>query len=64
METCGTTPDSRNYDFLPVGVQRLPTSSRQVTDFDVDMTAYHKGHFVLKACAISPGQMATQACFD
>lgn len=45
-------------------VSRLPTSSRQVTDFDVDMTAYHKGHFILKACAISPGQMATQACFD
>jgi hypothetical protein len=65
-ETCGTIvngPVSRNYDFLPTGVQAT-YSSGQVIDVDVDMTAHHKGHFVLKACAISPGQTATQACFD
>ena len=65
-ETCGTTPanpDAKNYDFLRSGVQAT-YSSGQVVDFDVDMTAHHKGHFVLKACAISPGQTATQACFD
>ena len=65
-ETCGTTPanpDIKNYDFLPTGVQAI-YSSGQVVDFDVDMTAHHKGHFVLKACAISPGPRATQACFD
>ena len=62
-ETCGTNPTGRNYDFLPTGVQAT-YSSGQVIDFDVDMTAHHKGHFVLKACDISAGQRATQACFD
>ena len=28
------------------------------------LTAHHKGHFEVKACAISPGQVATQECFD
>jgi len=66
-ETCGTTPpnpDIKNYDFLlHTGVQAT-YSSGQVVDFDVDMTAHHKGHFVLKACVVPPGQRATQACFD
>jgi len=66
-ETCGTTNrlgvNPRNYDFLPSGVQNTYTSG-QIVDFDIDITAHHKGHFVLKACPISPGQTATQACFD
>ena len=62
-ETCGTISNTRNYDFLPSGVQAT-YSSGQTVDFDVDMTAHHNGHFVLKACPISPGQTATQACFD
>lgn len=57
-------PDIKNYDFLlHTGVQAT-YSSGQVVDFDVDMTAHHKGHFVLKACVVPPGQRATQACFD
>jgi hypothetical protein len=28
------------------------------------LTAHHKGHFVLKACSISPGEIPSQACFD
>ena len=69
-ETCGTVgigppriPNPRNYDFLPSGVQAT-YSSGQTVDIEVDLTAHHKGHFVLKACPISPGQTATQACFD
>ena len=61
-DTCGTI-NGRNYDFFPSGIQAT-YSSGQTVDFDVDMTAHHKGHFVLKACPISPGQTATQACFD
>ena len=61
--TCGTIAGTRNYDFLPSGVQAT-YSSGQIVDFDIDLTAHHKGHFVFKACPISPGQTATQACFD
>ncbi len=61
-ETCGTI-NARNYDFLPSGVQAT-YSSGQTVDFEIVMTAHHKGHFELKACPISPGQTATQACFD
>lgn len=28
------------------------------------MSQHHKGHFALKACAISHGEVPTQACFD
>lgn len=36
----------------------------QIIDLDVTLTAHHKGHFEFKACPISPGQVATQDCFD
>jgi len=28
------------------------------------LTAHHKGHFVLKACPVSPGEIPSQGCFD
>jgi hypothetical protein len=69
-ETCGTI-GGRNYDFpknalggaLAPRVQVAYNCGQQI-DVDVRITAHHKGHFVLKACPISPGQTASQACFD
>jgi hypothetical protein len=35
-----------------------------VIEIDALLTAHHKGHMELKACPVSPGQVASQACFD
>jgi hypothetical protein len=61
-DTCGTI-GTRNYDLEFTGFQAT-YSSGQTVDFDIELTAHHWGHFVLKACPIRPGERATQACFD
>ena len=35
-----------------------------VIELEVVITAHHMGHFSYKACAINPGEVATQQCFD
>ena len=35
-----------------------------VIDVESVLTAHHKGHFESKACALNPGEVATQDCFD
>jgi hypothetical protein len=63
--TCGQS-GTRNYDTSTSGPRiEAVYNCGQTIDVDVTLTAHHKGHFVLKACPISsPGQAATQACFD
>lgn len=63
--TCGVSPTfGRNYDQYTSGVKATYTSG-QIIDIEVDLTAHHWGHFVIKACPIvTLGQIATQSCFD
>ena len=63
-ETCGRSYD-RNYDFWSSNTFHETTyAAGQQIDVDVELTAHHKGHFTIKACPISSGGVATQACFD
>jgi hypothetical protein len=63
-ETCGRS-DTWNYNNARSAPRIEATyNCGQTIDVDVTLTAHHKGHFVLKACPISPGGVATQACFD
>jgi hypothetical protein len=62
QETCGRTPD-RNYNNWSSGIVNTYSCGQQI-DVEVEIRAHHKGHFELKACPISPGQTASQACFD
>ena len=63
--TCGRSPSSGiNYDITPGPRIEATYSCGQTIDLSVTLTAHHKGHFQFKACPISPGQAATQACFD
>eukprot|EP00804_Cyclotella_cryptica_P000024 CCRYP_013705-RC/>CCRYP_013705-RC protein AED:0.23 eAED:0.23 QI:1063/1/1/1/0.77/0.7/10/266/585 len=61
----------RNYDVPKNGVGTPLPNQVQATydqgsliDFDVVITAHHKGHFTYKACPINPGEVASQDCFD
>jgi hypothetical protein len=58
---CGVS-GSNNYDLIPSGVQGT-YSKGAVIEFDVLLTAHHKGHFEFNACPISPGQIPTASCF-
>ena len=67
---CGKVGD-HNYDYPPnaVGGVLPPTTQgcyeeEAIIDIESVLTAHHKGHFEVKACVISPGEVATQACFD
>lgn len=65
--TCGTSPTfGRNYDQYTSGVKATYTRG-QIIDIEVDLTAHHWGHFVIKACPIvtpTPTQTVTQECFN
>ena len=64
-ETCGRSPQPRNYNTWSSNTFNEHTYAvGQQIDVEVTFTAHHKGHFVLKACPISSGGTATQACFD
>jgi len=39
-------------------------STGSTVEFESILTAHHWGHFTLKACPISPGQVPSQSCFD
>ena len=68
---CGKVGD-HNYDYPPnaIGDGTLSPviqacyNAGATIDIESVLTAHHKGHFEVKACAISPGEVATQACFD
>jgi hypothetical protein len=62
-ETCGRSP-SINYNTWSSNTIEATYTVGQQIDVEVTFTAHHKGHFVLKACPISSGGTATQACFD
>ena len=62
QETCGRTPD-RNYNNWSSGIVNTYSCGQQI-DVEVELRAHHNGHFEVKACPISPGQTASQACFD
>lgn len=68
---CGKVGD-HNYDYPPnaIGDGILPPiiqacyNEGDIVDVESVLTAHHKGHFEVKACAINPGEVASQACFD
>ena len=65
-ETCGRSPSGQNginYNTLSNGIVATYNSGQQI-DVEVEIRAHHNGHFELKACPISPGGVASQACFD
>ncbi len=33
-------------------------------EIEAVLTAHHKGHMEVKACSVSPNEVATQSCFD
>jgi hypothetical protein len=53
-----------NYNIMPGSRIKATYSCRQTIDLSVTLTTHHNGHFQFKVCPISPGQAATQACFD
>ena len=67
---CGTT-GGRNYN-TPLNTFGDPMSVNMQANFqqgqEIDLstviTAHHKGHIEYKACAIQPGEVPTQDCFD
>lgn len=67
---CGTTGNS-NYntplntfgDPMPVNIQANLQQGQEI-DLSMVITAHHKGHIEYKACAIQPGEVPTQDCFD
>jgi len=67
---CGTTGNI-NYntplntfgDPMPVNIQANLQQGQEI-DLSMVITAHHKGHIEYKACAIQPGEVPTQDCFD
>ena len=67
---CGIVED-RNYDTprdnrgdnMPANVQATYDEGGEIIIESV-LTAHHKGHYNLKACAINEVKIPTQACFD
>lgn len=57
------TPLNINGEPLGTSIQETYVQGQEI-DFEVLLSAHHKGHFTFKACAINPGEVATQACFD
>ena len=67
-ETCGRSPSTANYQGTnynnwPSNIVNTYSCGQDI-DVEVEIRAHHNGHFELKACPISPGQTASQACFD
>ncbi len=67
---CGLVGD-HNYDYPPNAIGGVLDPVIQgcyepgsIIELETILTAHHKGHFVYKACAISPGEVPTQECFD
>jgi len=70
LARCGMTQD-RNYDVpknssgerMPLYIQATYEEGQEVL-IESKLTAHHKGHFSVKACQLSPGEVPTQKCFD
>jgi len=62
QETCGRS-QTRNYNNWSSNIVNTYNCGQQI-DVEVEIRAHHNGHFELKACPISLGQTASQACFD
>lgn len=70
LAVCGLVED-RNYDY-PKNVLGGPLAPiiqacyqpGAIVDLEVILTTHHKGHFEYKGCAVSPGEVPTQECFD
>jgi hypothetical protein len=62
QETCGRS-QTTNYNNWSSNIVNTYSCGQQI-DVEVEIRAHHNGHFQLKACPISPGQTASQACFD
>lgn len=67
---CGITGD-HNYDYPKnsLGGTLAPTiqacyAEGEVIELETVLTAHHMGHFSYSACAINPGEVASQECFD
>ena len=68
---CGVITGVREYNF-PKNAMGGPLAPRpqacyqtgQIINVLVALTVHHKGHFLIKACPISPFQVPTQVCFD
>merc|ERR1712165_483090 len=70
LARCGLT-DDRNYDYpknyfldpLDWNSQATYVAGSTILIESV-LTAHHKGHIEVKACPVTPGQVASQSCFD
>ena len=62
QETCSRS-QTTNYNNWSSNIINTYNCGQQI-DVEVEIRAHHNGHFELKACPISPGQTASQACFD
>jgi hypothetical protein len=69
LAACGLLSNT-NYDFPPNAVGGVMPANIQGTfpkggeiDFDVVLTAHHKGHFNFYACPVVPGVAPTEECF-
>jgi len=71
LARCGLVGE-RNYDFpqnyfgnnLEWDSQAVYPAGGATITIEAVLTAHHKGHFVLKACPVSPLETPSQACFD
>lgn len=70
VSVCGKTGDN-NYDMPPNAIGGImPTVIQEcyapgsIIDVESQITAHHKGHFELYACAIDHGETPTQECFN
>jgi len=68
---CSIITSVREYNY-PKNAMGGPLAPRpqacdqtgQIINVLVALTVHHKGHFLFKACPISPFQVPTQVCFD
>ena len=70
ISICGKVGDN-NYDLPPNSIGGImPTVIQEcyapgsIIDVESQITAHHKGHFEMRACPISHGEIPTQECFD
>jgi len=56
-------PENSEGDLMPTNIQATYVEGDSIIVESV-ITAHHKGHFTLKACAIEEGEIPSQDCFD
>ena len=57
------TPRDNRGEIMPTNVQASYVEGGEIIIESV-LTAHHKGHYNLKACAVNKGKIPNQACFD